>query len=348
MNYSDQQLSPTIAVVIPCYRVSNSILDVIAAVGPGVDAIYVVDDACPELSGGIVEENTSDPRVTVIYKPTNEGVGGATLTGIEQARKDGAKLIVKIDGDGQMDAGLIPFFCSPILAGEADYTKGNRFFEPESVLGMPWVRVVGNMGLSFLSKFSSGYWHVMDPTNGFFAIHGEVASLLRNEKIAKRFFFESDLLFRLNLIGARIVDIPMDAHYADEKSNLNPFRELPIFAAYHLRNAMKRIFYSYFIRGFSLASIELLLGLALIIFGFIFGLINWTGEEPATAGTVMLAALPIIVGVQFLMGFLNYDINATPSTALHPRLSVSWSRHKFTPRIQAAKAGHPNEEGTQP
>ena len=115
----------------------------------------------------------------------------------------------------------------------------------------------------------------------------------------------------------------MHCHYADEMSSMRPLREIPRFTGAHLRNFSKRILYSYFIRNFSLASVELVLGLLLTLFGTVYGLANWGTEVPATAGTVMIAALPIILGFQLLLAFLNYDIQSVPRSALHPRLKTS-------------------------
>lgn len=299
------------------------ILTVIERIGPEVAAIYVVDDACPERSGQHVEDNVTDSRVRVLYNAVNLGVGGATLAGMRQAAADGAEVIVKIDGDGQMDPALIPCFASVILAGEADYAKGNRFFEPEGVAAMPLGRLIGNAGLSFLAKISTGYWHVFDPTNGFVAIHASLIGILPLDKISKRYFFESDLLFRLNIVTARVADVPMYSHYGDEISSMKPLREVPRFALAHLRNFGKRIFYNYFIRNFSIASVELVLGILLIMFGIAYGLANWGTATPATAGTVMIAALPILIGSQLLLAFLNYDIQSTPRSTLHLRLKNS-------------------------
>ncbi|AEH87073.1 glycosyltransferase family 2 protein [Mesorhizobium opportunistum] len=314
---------PDIAVVIPSYRVRNHILAVLSQIGSEVTAIYVVDDACPEDTGRFVEEHVADRRVKVLWNSENLGVGGATLAGMKQAAADGADVIVKIDGDGQMDPALIPSFVNVILTGEADYAKGNRFFDPEGVASMPLGRLIGNAGLSFLAKISTGYWHSFDPTNGFFAIHASLVGLLPLEKISRRFFFESDLLFRLNVLTARVVDVPMHSHYADEVSNMKPHREIPRFALAHLRNFGKRIFYNYFIRNFSIASLELVLGLALLLFGVVYGLSKWGTAVPATAGTVMMAALPIIVATQLLLAFINYDIQSVPRSTLHLRLENS-------------------------
>jgi dolichol-phosphate mannosyltransferase len=313
--------APKIAVVIPSYRVRANVGAVLSAIGPEVSAIYVVDDACPEGSGRYVEEISTDPRVSVIFNPNNLGVGGATVAGFRQAVADGAEVIVKIDGDGQMNPAAIREFVGPILTGEADYTKGNRFFDPEGVASMPVVRLIGNACLSFMAKLSTGYWHIFDPTNGYFAIHADIVKVMPLEKISQRYFFETDLLFRLNILTARVVDIPMLSHYGSENSGLNPLREVLPFAWGHARIFCKRILYNYFIRNFSVASLELVLGLLMLVFGIVFGVVNWGTDAPATAGTVMMAALPSILGIQFLLAFVGYDIQAVPRTALHPKLT---------------------------
>ncbi|WP_210235655.1 MULTISPECIES: glycosyltransferase [unclassified Mesorhizobium] len=323
MNATSGPTLPRLAVVIPSYRVRARILSVLERIGPEVELIYVVDDACPEESGRFVEENTRDPRIRVIRNSANQGVGGATMVGMTHAAADGADVVIKIDGDGQMDPALIPSFAGVILSGEADYAKGNRFFEPEGLAAMPLGRLIGNAGLSFLSKISTGYWHSFDPTNGYVAIHASLIRLLPLDKISKRYFFESDLLFRLNILTARVVDVPMHARYADEVSSMRPLREIPRFAFSHMRNFAKRIFYNYFIRNFSLASLELALGVLLLLFGVVYGFANWGTVAPATAGTVMVAALPIIIGFQLLLAFINYDIQSVPRIALHPRLTAS-------------------------
>lgn len=166
----EQKNNIRIAVVIPCYRVKSQILTVLSAIGPECDAIYVVDDHCPEKTGDHVEQNCKDERVSVIRNAANEGVGGATLRGYEEAISNGEEIIVKLDGDGQMYAGHIPNLIRPILDRKADYTKGNRFLYIRELRSMPVLRQIGNIGLSFLVKLASGYWNIFDPTNGYTAI----------------------------------------------------------------------------------------------------------------------------------------------------------------------------------
>jgi dolichol-phosphate mannosyltransferase len=310
----------SVAVVVPSYKVADQLPGVLRGIGPEVTAIYVVDDRCPDNSGAIAER-VKDPRVRVIRHDSNRGVGAATVTGIRQAIRDGADIIVKMDGDGQMDPRLLPVLIDIVRSGEADYAKGNRFYEPEGLSSMPPLRLVGNAGLSFLAKLSTGYWQTFDPTNGYFAIHAEIARRLPLHKLSERYFFETDLLFRLNTLQARVVEVPMPAIYGNERSNLRIHKIILPFLAGHLRNFVKRIGYNYFLRGFSLASIELLAGLTLVAFGVVYGIANWSDTGPgSTAGTVMLAALPIILGFQMLLAFFSHDVQSAPATALHPRL----------------------------
>ena len=310
-----------IAVVIPAYKAKSQILDVIAQIGEQVAAIYVVDDACPDSTGKHVETQCDDARVNVIYNTENLGVGGAMIAGYRQAMSDGAEIIVKLDSDGQMDPRLIGNFVRPIIDGKADYTKGNRFFDIESVQSMPKLRLLGNATLSFLTKFSSGYWNIMDPTNGFTAIHANVLKLLPLDKLDRGYFFESDLLFRLNTVHALVMDIPMTAKYGGENSHLFPRKIAFEFFVKHVKRSLKRLFYNYFLRDFNVGTLFLISGTTLTLFGLSFGLYHWwvsinTGQ-PATSGTVMLAAIPGLLGIQSLISALSYDIANVPRHAIH-------------------------------
>ena len=319
-----QGTRPTVAAVIPCYREKDRVLDVIAGLGPGVSHIFVIDDACPDGTGSHVRAQCRDPRVSVVTHERNRGVGGATMTGYELAWQAGADIIVKVDGDGQMDPGRIPDLIAPIVRGDADYAKGNRFHDLAGLSDMPALRIVGNLFLSFASKLSSGYWDIFDPTNGFTAIHAKVARALPFAKLSPGFFFESDLLFRLNLLGAVVVDVPMEARYGGERSSLLIRKVVFEFPFKHMRNTAKRFCYGYFLRDFNIASIELALGSLLLSFGVVFGALKWAESSATgittTAGTAMLAALPIIIGLQMLIAFLDFDTRNQPKKPLHPRL----------------------------
>ncbi len=314
-----------VAVVIPCYRATRSVLELLSHFGPEVTHIYIVDDACPEKSGELVKTKCADPRVKVIIHEENQGVGGAVMTGYRQALLDHADVIVKVDGDGQMNPALIPQFIRPILCGLADYTKGNRFFSLNFLSSMPCLRIFGNAVLSFISKAACGYWNLMDPTNGYTAIHAKVLAMLPLDKLDKRYFFESDMLFRLNTIRAVIIEIPMPAVYGSEKSNLAISQVIREFPAKYLVRFIKRIFYNYFLRDFNMCSLQLLCGLTLFLCGACFGAYHWylaLAQDIVTPiGTVMLAALPVILGSQLLLSAISFDTMNIPREPLHPRIA---------------------------
>jgi hypothetical protein len=292
----------------------------------------VIDDCCPESSGDFVTANCSDPRITILKHAVNQGVGGAVISGYQAAVKDGIDIVVKIDGDGQMDPKLIPNFVAPIIEGKADYTKGNRFFDLEQIRNMPKWRLIGNTFLSFLTKLSSGYWNIFDPTNGYTAIHRNIINHLYFHKISRRYFFETDILFRLNIMRAVVIDIPMHAKYDDEISNLKISKVMFEFFYKNIRNLFKRIFYNYYLRDMSLASFELPCGVFLFLFGAFYGLNHWIqnfGSSIATpSGTVMLASLPILVGVQLILAFVGYDVSTVPRQTIHLNLGYYCLKRK--------------------
>jgi glycosyltransferase involved in cell wall biosynthesis len=314
-----------IAVIVPSYRVTRHVLAVIARIPAIVGAIYVVDDACPDRSGALVLAQPGlDPRVRVLVNPVNLGVGGAVMRGYAAALADGADVLVKIDGDGQMDPGMLARMVKPILEGKADYAKGNRFYDLANIREMPGLRIFGNSMLSFMAKFSTGYWSIFDPTNGYTAIHARVAAHIPAAKVSQRYFFETDMLFRLATLRAVVVDIPMQATYGDETSNLREWRVAGEFTAKHLRNLFKRIFYNYFLRDMNLASLELVAGALLLAFGLVYGIARWwlalDAGSPTPLGEIMLAVLPFLVGLQLVLAFLGYDIASTPRRPIHPDL----------------------------
>jgi dolichol-phosphate mannosyltransferase len=261
----------------------------------------------------------------VVKHAVNKGVGGAMVSGYREALELGCTIVVKVDGDGQMDPALLPMFVRPVAEGKADYAKGNRFYNLEDTRQMPRKRLLANLLHSFCSKLSTGYWNIFDPANGYTAIHANVLRHLPLDKISERYFFETDMLFRLGLLRCKVVDIPMRAVYADEVSSFHMRKNIPVFLAGHLRNTAKRIAYNYFLRDFHAASLNLLLGGALTLFGTLFGACTWlhalsTGVATPT-GTIMLAALPVLLGLNLLLSFLHFDTQNVPQEIIHDKLA---------------------------
>lgn len=310
--YSDKK----VAVIIPCYKESSTITAVIKDVPNFVHKIIVVDDKCPEGSGKLVE-NLSNERVEVICHDRNLGVGGAVKSGYKKALELGCDFMVKIDGDGQMDTSHLERLLEPITSQKADYTKGNRFQDFLALKDMPKIRLIGNSVLSFMVKISSGYWHIFDPTNGYTAISRTALTKIDFDKLVNGFFFETDMLIRLNIARCVVKDVAIPAIYPEaSNSSLSILKVLRDFPFKIVQGFLKRIFYRYFIYDFNMASIYLLLGLPMFMAGIILGTVEWiesinTGI-PRTAGTIMLLALPIIIGFQMLLQAVSIDIDSIP------------------------------------
>ena len=308
-------VAPVLAVIIPAYRVAAKVAAVIADIPPEVAHIVVVDDACPENSGDVVAE-LDNKRLHLVRHTKNQGVGGAVISGYRKALELGADVMVKIDGDGQMDPAILHKIAGPVMSGEADYAKGNRFADFRTLKRMPTVRLLGNSGLSFLLKAASGYWTMLDPTNGYTAIHARALEKLELDRLDRRYFFESDLLIRLGTVSAVVVDVSMEARYADENSSLNIPRTMIEFPLKILRGLLRRLFLRYFIYDFNMASVYLMFSVPLLLFSFLFGIYQWIDSSqtgiPRPLGTIMVVIIPLILGFQMLLQAIAFDVASTP------------------------------------
>jgi len=304
-----------VAVVIPCYRVSREIAGVIAEIPASVDRVIAVNDASPDDTAEALAAVT-DPRLRVIRHERNKGVGGATVTGMRAAIEEGYDVVVKLDGDGQMDPADIPRLVAPLASGAADHVKGSRYHHGEALASMPRWRFVGNVGLTFLNKLSSGYWNVLDPVNGYFATRADVLARMPLGRLSERYFFESDLLVRLNIIEARVLDLPQPARYAGEHSSLSVSRALFDFPPRLAAGFVRRIFWRYLFYDVSPVAIFALLGMLFCGFGLTFGGWHWIQSAIAgratPLGTIMIAALTAIFGFQLLLQAMILDIGNTP------------------------------------
>jgi dolichol-phosphate mannosyltransferase len=267
-----------------------------------------------EALGGVLRSLPS--LFTIVHHEKNQGVGGAMITGFRAAIESGADIVVKIDADGQMPLWLVPELIAPLIRGEADYTKGNRFRDFAAVRAMPLARRIGNVALSFLAKAATGYWRSFDPTNGFLAIRSDVLTQLPLHKIDPTYYFEISMLSHLYLIGAVVKEIPMPARYAGEPSSLSIPRVLRQFPGRLLASLLRRLVLKNFVYDFNLESLHLALGLPLFIAGLLFGSWKWllfaSLARAAPTGTVVLPALMIMVGVQLLLSAAQLDLAAVP------------------------------------
>jgi len=306
-----------IAVIIPCYNVSKFIKQVIETLPEFIDYVIAVDDKCPSSSGKITKDiSISNKKVYTVFHKVNKGVGAAVVSGYLKALELGADIMIKMDGDAQMDPKYIESLILPIVENKADYTKGNRFSDFKALRSMPKVRIFGNSVLSFMLKTASGYWDMMDPTNGYTAIHKNAIKKLDTDTLAKRYFFESDMLINLNIENCVVKDVPIPALYGAEESSLNIANVLMKFPPKIFLGLLKRIAFKYFIYSFNIASIYIFFGGLMTMFGLSFGVYKWIVNSnlniETPTGTVMLAVLPLILGIQLILQAITIDLSSIP------------------------------------
>jgi dolichol-phosphate mannosyltransferase len=316
-------------VVLPAHNEEAHIADTLRTVPRWIDGIVVVDDGSSdqtrELASGI-----ADSRVRVLSHEENQGVGAAMRTGYRAALRDGYDVIVKMDADGQMDATELWKLVRPLALGLAEYTKGNRFRIAGQPPGMPRTRWLGNVSLSFLNKVATGYWHVFDPQCGFTAIQSGTLRMIDLERLVSDYFFENDMLARLNVVGARVVEVATATRYGDEVSGVSVRRALWSFPRRLLGRFVWRFAKRHLVWDFGVIGALVIVGLVLLTFGVVFGGYHWwqslaTGT-PATAGTVMIAVLPIIIAIQMLLQALALEVQDSPGaeeTRVYTRLLAS-------------------------
>jgi dolichol-phosphate mannosyltransferase len=317
---SARKSNPIVAVV-PAYRVEAQIQAVLRDLPSFLTHVIVVDDASPDRTADLVRAAARrDRRILLLQHDKNEGVGGAMITGFRKALELDAQIIVKIDGDGQMDLIHLPNLIAPLRQGKADYAKGNRFRDFAALRRMPLIRRVGNIGLGFLAKAATGYWNLFDPTNGFVAIRGETLAQLPLDQIDRTYYFEISMLANLYLLGAVVQDVPMPARYKDEVSNLMIERVFFEFPAKLLGTLLRRSVLKNFLYDFSMVSIYLITGLPLLLFGLIFGgykwIQYWRAGIPAPTGTVILPTLSVLLGIQLLLSAIESDLRSVPKQPL--------------------------------
>lgn len=305
-----------VCVVIPCYNVAPHIAAVLAAVPAYVDQIIAVDDGSRDDTLKMLEAAT-DKRVEVVRHDRNRGVGAAMRTGLARGAEAGADLLVKVDGDDQMDlAELSKLLDALVDDPRSGYAKGNRLVDQKALSRMPRLRVIGNFALTFLTKLASGYWYVVDPQNGYLAIRRVVWELLDPARISDGYFFENDMLVGLNILDIPVRDVPIPARYGDERSYLRVRRVLLPFAFLLIRRTIYRVYAKYMLRDFSPIALFLLAGLPLFIWGVVFGAYQWWShaqEGIATpTGTVIVSVVPLILGFQLLLQALVLDIENSP------------------------------------
>jgi len=303
-----------VGVVVPAWNESRLIATTLTTMPDFVDRIVVVDDASTDDTADRARA-VDDPRVSVITHEHNGGVGSAILTGHKTLFAEGCDVSVVMAGDAQMDPNYLSALLDPIVHQGVGFAKANRFFNASSYSGMSRTRIFGNVVLSFLTKASSGYWHLFDPQNGYTALSAEAWRLLDSDSIARGYEFENSLLINLNIANVRARDVPIPAVYGEEVSGIRLHKVVPRLLGTLWRGFWQRIVRKYVVPSFSPVALLLFTGLLLAGFGFfvgVFAVAYSIGPREASTGTWLLSVAPGMTGVFMLIQALVLDIEESP------------------------------------
>jgi len=302
-----------IATIIPVYNVGEKIIKFLNLIPEYVDKIYLIDDLCPLKTGEIAKKNfQNNKKLEVIFNKTNLGVGGAVKTGYQKCLDGDFDIIVKIDGDNQMDPAEIVKIIDPLISANYEYTKGNRFLKNTQIKNYPISRFYGNIFLSFISKLSSGYWDLFDPINGYTAIKKSTLEKLELINIDNGYYFESDMLFNLYNLKTKVKDVPVTIkYYNDQIQNLSVFKESFNFFFKSLNRIYKRIKLNYFSNNFGLGSFFIFFFLIFLIFTMTYGGYNYLyhllNKIYAPTGVILISSISCLLMFLSLMIFLILD-----------------------------------------
>lgn len=256
-----------IAVCIPAHNEQNFIEQVIKSLPDFIDYIIVVDDHSTDETYSILQKS-AESRLIVVHHIENTGVGGATISAQDIACKNKADVLIRMDGDGQMDPIFIPTLLDPIVFGVSEYTKGNRLASREHINSMPKIRIFGNFVLTYMNKMLTGYWTITDSQNGYTAIRRTTLEKIDYKTLARGYMFENDMLFRLNQINAAVLDIPMPSNYGEEVSGIKISKVIPEYLRFFSLAVMKRLWRKYILKLNIYFACSVIGFFALLFYGF--------------------------------------------------------------------------------
>jgi glycosyltransferase involved in cell wall biosynthesis len=304
-------------VVIPAYNEEKLIGPTLRGVPDFIDNIIVIDDASTDATSDIVK-SFPDRRIELIRHEKNKGCGGAIITGYKKSAKDGADVVVVIGGDNQFPQDEMRNFVDPFVNAEGGesmlYVKGNRFIT-SSLKDMPRIRLFGNSILTFLTKFSSGYWKIFDSNDGYTAISRKVIETIDWGGAWNGYGYNGDFLTRMNVHDVKVMDIPRTAIYlaGERQSRIKIGRYILRTIPLLIKDFFYRMWVKYILRDFNPMVLFYLLSFLLLPLGLFLGLwITWQRflNDYISFNWIMLCALFLITGFQSLFFGIWLDMEA--------------------------------------
>jgi len=241
-----------ISVVIPAYNEEKLISKTINDVPEIVDKIIVINDASKDKTLDVVKEIiTKNKKIHLINHEKNQGVGGSIASGYKWCRDNDTDIAVVMAGDAQMDPSNMPKLLDAIIEDGGDFAKGNRLLTQDVRKKMPRLRFTASQILSLFTKIASGYWHVLDPQNGYTAINKKALHRIDFDKMYKRYGQPNDLLVRLNVAYMKVKDVDIKPVYnVGEKSGINYGKMIFTLSGLLFKDFLWRMKEKYIVRDF--------------------------------------------------------------------------------------------------
>lgn len=304
-----------ISLVIPAYNEERLIKPTLKDVPLVIDKIFVIDDASTDNMASVVKEcEKEDNRIVLIQHEKNQGVGQGIITGYKRSAHEGYDIAVVIGGDNQMDLKDLPNFLDPLVRGEADYTKGNRFMmEGNAFEDMPRIRLLGNTILSLMTKIASGYYKLFDVVDGYTAITKEAIKRVNWDRAWKGYGYVIDFLIHLNAYSIKAKDVPRKAIYlqGERQSQIKAGRYIVRVFPLIVRGFFWRLWKKYILSDFHPLVFLYFGGILTLPAGLLVGarIISAViaGGHPSGA-TSIFCALLITIGIQSLFFAMLFDM----------------------------------------
>lgn len=309
-----------IGIYVPAYNEEENIGEVLETMPDYVDMILVVDDCSKDKTSEVVKRYMKkDKRILLERNEQNQGNGYGAKLAYQRLVELGNDIVVPMAGDGQTEPQYLPKLLDPVVNGLCDFAKGNRFLEPATYKKMPRYRYVGNIFVTMLNKFSTGYYSMYDSLNGYYAITADVLRKVDFDKLGNRYEFENSFWVQLNIAGARGLDISIPPVYKNEHSKIKLHKVIGPTLWVLLKGFVERIFYKYILFNFSPVGLFFIVGFLLNLFGIVFGIAIFLSSlgahhEPASTATVMISIVPFILGFQLILQAIVLDIQNEPKS----------------------------------
>lgn len=304
-------------VLIPVYNESSQITHVIHSLPSFIDALLIVNDASTDETLQVIERLIHhNPKLIVLSHSVNKGAGASISTGYEWLKNNSnTDIVITVDGDGQMNPNNIEDLILPIVKGEAEFTKGNRFFSRKAWEKMPRLRFLGNAFLSLLTKIASGYWHISDFQTGFTALHRNALNKVNWNILYPRYGYPNHRAVLLNVEQVRVKDVEIDIIYGvGEKSKMKISKVLFTMPLMLFKQFIWRMKEKYIIRDFHPMIFFYGLGiifffLSTLLFGRVF--YYWLILDMKIPSINALAAMfSALFSTQFLLFAMWFDMEA--------------------------------------